>query len=252
MEKSNIYTITIINNLNAPISFTIKKWKLVLFISIFCVLFSIFACLSIAYFLIKLEDKKLQKLLVESNKKVELLTANITNKNQEIYFSDLEDSTQNRNEVKKALTEQTPFSTKGAWENYLQSQNSDENEAPILLKIQSFKPTLRRNRFTITMSIQNTSKPFKTMGGYVFVTLLNNKNEYVPLTKGEISKNGYPISYKSRVQYYLKRKTTRIKRSILIQNEEEFYTNAIVFIYSYRGNLLIKQTFSIPSSLFLE
>jgi hypothetical protein len=255
MDSTDIYTFTVIRNHGAPISFTIRRWKLVASIAIFSIFFLISAYFTLMYFLLNAEGNKLKTQLSEVTIQAEQLAKNISDRNQESFYAENETSLDSREQVKGALTTQAEFSTSGIWSNQSQNLLLNDMEAANEVEVQKFDASLRGDKLTLNIRLHNTSDPFQIIGGYVFTVLMNEDMQpaiFKSVTGGEMGENGYPVSFKSGSQYYLKRKTQRIRQRFQLENVEDYYTTATIFVFSYKGELISKQSYPLDKELFLE
>lgn len=255
MDSTDIYTFTVIRNHGAPISFTIRRWKLVATIAILSIFLLISAYFTLMYFLLNAEGNKLQNQLTEVTLQAEQLAKNISDRNQESFYAENETSLDSREQVKGALTTQSEFSTSGIWSTQTQSLLLDDMQEANAVEVQKFNTSLRGDRLTLNIRLQNTSDPFQIIGGYAFTVLINEDMQpaiYKSVTGGEMGENGYPVSYKSGSQYYLKRKTQLIRQRFQLENVEDYYTMATIFVFSYKGELISKQSYPLDKDLFLE
>jgi len=107
----------------------------------------------------------------------------------------------------------------------------------------------------LAVKIKNTSNPPEPVGGYVCITLVNNDVSpalYKSVTEGEVGDNGFPSSYKSGKPYYVKRRNSNSRFKYGLTKVNEYYTDAMVFLYSYQGTLLNRSQYSLNKEIFLE
>ena len=74
MEEQEVYTVTIVRNIGIPISFTIKRWKVIFFVVFLGLLATLIVIGSVDYFFLRLESDELLTQLDQSQKKTELLS----------------------------------------------------------------------------------------------------------------------------------------------------------------------------------
>ena len=255
MDAPNIYTITIIRNFGSPISFTIRRWKAQLFLAAFLALASYAAWEVFLHWRLKEESRELRKELSDSKKKIGMLTAQIAKYDNALYQGQGET---NSFALEETLTEQPAVKSEGVWitnrRNLLTQDIPEEKE----LEIANFSPHLRGDDLHISIRVANTSQGAKDIGGYINITLVNNDQSppiYKSATGGSLGNNGFPSTYKSGRQFQInkrrKTRTVRIK-PFRLTDADEYYTDALLLVHSYKGRLLFKRTMPLDRGIFLE
>ncbi len=256
MADKEIYTITIVRNIGIPISFTVKPGKVLFFLIAFLLLFSILVYASISYLLLHANSENINLALKESQKKVTVLMEQISKLDHDRYWGADEVKSEESAAVKSAILNQPSFSTQGFWVTD-KSTLSDEDllEGTTSAEIERFDASVKGDDLNIRIRLLNTSNPIQTIGGYIGITLRNSDRSpplFKSVSKGAIGENGYPASYKTGRQYLIKRRSSTKRFKFILTEVNEYYTDAIVFLYSYKGRLLGKQVVELKKEIFLE
>lgn len=258
MEEQDIYTITIVHNIGTPISFTVKKWKIYLSLILFTCSFLLILFGSIQYIKLHKENGELNQSLTKVQKTSELLEKQIAKSDNEHLWQNQKVSSPQKSAIQKALLDQPEFSTEGIWvtqkSNIETTDFSDERN----LVISKINTSVKGDDLVMWLRIKNLSNVKEDVGGYICVTLVNNDLSpatYKTATGGAIGEEGFPSTYKSGKEYYIRKNRSyrRYKlKSIPLVEMNEYYTDAIFFIYSYKGRLLNKQIIPLDKKIFLE
>jgi hypothetical protein len=254
-----MYTITIVRNLGIPISFTVKSWKVRFFLLLIIGLSSFVAVEAFRYLRLMDESENLRQALSESRKKIELLSTQIARYDNKLYQEEEETvKEQLPSNLETELLDQPEVNTEGAWvteRNNLLTQDLQEGTN---LEVTNLKSRVKGDDLLLSVEITNTSKQPKDVGGYINIALINNDVSppvYKSATGGSLGKNGFPSTYKSGRQYLIKAKrrtrTYRINR-VQLTEANEYYTDALLLVYSYKGRLLSKQLMPLDRKIFLE
>ena len=255
MADKEIYTIMIVRNIGIPISFTVKPAKVLFFLIVFLLLFSILVYASISYLLLHANSKNLNLALKESQKKVTVLSEQISKLDHDRYWGSEEVKSEESVTVKSAILSQPRFSTEGIWVTD-KSTLSEEDllEGTTSAEIERFDASVAGDDLNILIKLLNTSNPIQRIGGYIGITLRNSGHSpplFKSISKGAIGEDGYPASYKTGRQYLIKRRSSTKRFKFTLTEVNEYYTDAIVFLYSYKGRLLGRQVFEIKKEIFL-
>ena len=257
MDVPNIYTITIVRNLGMPISFTVKRWKVWFFLWTLLLLATYVGYETFQYLHLKEENNELQKTLSESQKKIKLLTNRIEKYDNALF--------QGQAPVKKmpsvleaTLLKQIEIENDGIWITEKSHSLTQDLQEEATLEVTKLTSRMKGDDLLMSVEISNTSKEPKDVGGYLSIALVNNDNSppiYKSATGGSLGDNGFPSTYKSDRPFLIKGKhrtrTYRINRVRLTQTNE-YYTDALLLIYSYKGRLLNKQSIPLDRKIFLE
>lgn len=255
MEEQEVYTITIVRNIGIPISFTIKRWK-VLFLFAFLVSFVVMLILgSIDYLFLRLESKNLSQQLNSFTKKNVLLSQQIKKLDHDRYWTNTIEKEKEISSTREKLIEQPEFSTDGIWVTNKPTISEDEIQEGRNVEIESFNPSVNGDTLRLTVRVKNTSNPPQVVGGYLNITLVNNDQSppvFKTATGGGVGDNGFPSSYKSGKPYYIKRRSSRSQVKFKLTDVNEYYTDAMIFLFSYKGRLLYRDQFALKKEIFLE
>lgn len=261
MNGSNFYTITIIRNIGIPISFTVKKWKLLFFILALFALIGFLCFEAFNYLKLREEGAILKTKLDNSEKKVVLLTSQIAHIDNE-QFNHQENYNQpalsgNQSLISGTVLTQPNIATEAIWvADQEKSGKNDQNETSSL-EVTKLDTRLKNDDLFLKVELTNTSAEAKPLGGYLCITLVNNDvspTKYTLATGGTLGEKGFPSTYKSGRQYLLKknRRTRSYRIKYELTEPNEYYTDAILLSYSYKGRLLNKQIIPIDRNIFLE
>lgn len=259
MEEHDIYTITIVHNIGTPISFTIKKWKvyMLLVLLIFSIILILFG--SFQYIKLHKEHNALSGTLSKVQQMSELLEKQISKSDNEYFWKDQKVTTaSNKADIQKTLLEQPDFSTEGIWVTQKSNIETTDFSEERTLVISKINTSVKGDDLVMWLRIKNLSSIKEDVGGYICVTLVNNDltpPTYRSATGGAIGEEGFPSTYKSGKEYYIRKNRSyrRYKlKSIPLVEMNEYYTDAIFFIYSYKGRLLNKQIIPLNKKIFLE
>ena len=256
MEDQALYTVTIVRNIGVPISFSIRRSRVLILLSLLILIFVIVIVGSIRFYIIQVRATEQQKQLEMINQANKLLKVQIAKKDQDFYWKNTDDSL-NPTAIETALLEQSEFSTKEIWvtkSSKLKTENTLDSGS---VKVSNFKAEVKKDQLILTASISSDTNPFKAVGGYLIITLVNSDQNpiiYKSVTGGELGKNGYPSSYKSGRIFNINKKSRpyKIRRKVSLEKAEEYYTELLFLVFSYKGSLLNKQSFQIQKEVFLE
>jgi hypothetical protein len=255
MNNSDLYTITIVRNIGIPISFTIKRRK-ILFYLILVAIISILLILGTSqYVLLKMDTLTMVQELKEVNAEKQLLAEQIKKLDHDRYWKNDEKRTTEISAVKSSLLNQPDFSTDGIWVTNRSTVSDKELQEGVTVELSKFSASVKGDDLNIGIVMQNTSSPRQAVGGYVCVTLVNNDQApplYKSVNKDELGESGYPSSYKSGSLYHISRRTSTKKMKFRLTEINEYYTDAMVFLYSYKGRLLNKKDVPLGKEIFLE
>ncbi len=255
MDEQEIYTIMIVRNIGIPISLTIKRWK-VLFLMVMLVLFAILLTVgSIDYLFLRLESKKLTKHLVDSRKKVQLLGDQIARLDHDRYWVNAVEKSKEISAVRQEIIEQPEYSTEGIWITNKPTLSEEEFQEGRFVEIDTFNASVVGDVLKLSVKTKNTSNPLQVVGGYICITLLNSDQSpplYKSVTEVEVGDNGFPSTYKKGKPYYIKRRTSTNNLKFALTDVNEYYTDAMIFLFSYKGRLLNRKQFTLNKEIFLE
>jgi len=261
MDGSNFYTVTIIRNIGVPISFTIKKWKLIFFILFLCVVIGFLFFEAFNYLKLREESTILRAKLKDTDKKVSLLSTQIANYDNEQFSKQSEFTRQSlsgeRSLIADTVLAQPQIASEAIWVSDQDSSDNKDLKENSSVEVTKLDTKLKNDDLFLKVELTNTSAEPKALGGYLCVTLINNDispPQYTLATGGILGKNGFPSTYKSGRQYLLKnnRRTRSYRIKYELSQANEYYTDAILLTYSYKGRLLNKQIIPIDRSIFLE
>lgn len=255
MDDQEVYTITIVRNIGIPISFTIKRWK-VLFLFVVLISFIILLLFgSVDYLFMRLEAKNLAIQLSESSNKNKYLSDQIAKLDHDRYWINSTEKEKEIGIVRDGLVQQPEFSTEGIWVTSKRTLSEEEYEEGRFVEIDNFRASVKGDLLRLSVKILNTSNPPQPVGGYICLTLVNNDQSpslYKSATEGEVGDNGFPSSYKAGRPYFIKRKFSTNHVKFKLTDVNEYYTDAMVFLYSYKGRLLNRNQFALKKEIFLE
>ncbi|MCP4756581.1 MAG: hypothetical protein GY866_37440 [Proteobacteria bacterium] len=256
MEDQEIYTVTIVRNIGIPISFTVRRRKILFFLVIFSLIVG-FLLYGSAYFLIlRSKTKNLATRLETSQKKVRILTDQLAKLDHDRAWKSEDIKAEEKSSVENAILTQSDFSTEGIWTTNKSTLSEEDLYEGAFVEIDRFNAVVKGDDLKITLKLVNSSRPLQAIGGYVCITLMNRDLSppiYKSVTKGAIEEeNGYPKTYKSGKHYLMKRRTSTIRLKFLLTEVNEYYTDAMVFLYSYKGRTLNKQDVALNKEIFLE
>ncbi|MDH5561484.1 MAG: hypothetical protein OEY59_11600 [Deltaproteobacteria bacterium] len=254
MENQDIYTVTIVRNIGVPISMTIRRWKIISFLVIFVLVSLLLLYGSIQFIVLYSKSTKLEERLSQSEKTAKTLSEQIAQRDQEGFVKSIKTQNENLSNVKKALLNQPEFSTEGIWISNKSGLSLENLKEGASLEINDFITQLKGNEIYLKVMLKNTSNPLQALGGYVCVTLVNNEQEepFYKSLAGPLGENGFPTSFKSGKQFFLQ-ENSKIRSSTLklaATDENKFYNQAMVFVFSYKGSLLDKATFGLNKDIF--
>lgn len=258
MEEQDIYTITIVHNIGTPISFTVKKWKVYLFLLLTAFSFLLILFGSFQYIRLHKENSEISQSLEKAQKTATVLQTQITKSDNEHFWQGQKGSTKNTDVIQKNLREQADFSTEGIWvtqKSNIATADFSNERSLIISKIHT---AVKGDDLVVWLRVKNLSKKREDVGGYISVTLVNNDltpAKYKSATGGAIGEEGFPSTYKAGKEYYIRKNRSyrRYKlKPVPLVEMNEYYTDAIFFIYSYKGRLLNKQIIPLDKKIFLE
>ena len=210
---------------------------------------------SIDYLFLRLQSKELSGKLAISTKKVNLLSDQIAKIDHDRYWIDTIEQEKQISAVRDEIIKQPEFSSKGIWITSKPTLSEEEYKEGRFVEIDSFRPSVKDDELKLTLKLKNTSNPPQVVGGYIIITLVNNDQSpplYRSVPEGEIGDNGFPSSYNSGKPYNIKRRTSTKRLKFTLTSVNEYYTDAMIFLFSYRGRLLNKDQFALKKEIFLE
>lgn len=255
MAEKEIYTITIVRNIGIPISFTVRRAKALFFLTVFFLFFALLIYASISYLLLNANTRQLETALEKSLKKATALSDQIAKLDHDRYWGSDTAQSEEREAVKSTLLKQPAFSTEGIWVTDKSTLSDEDFLEGTSAEIERFDASVKGDDLNIRIKLLNTSNPIQMVGGYICITLMNGDHSpplFKSVSKGAIGENGYPASYKTGKQYLIKRRSSTKRFKFTLTEVKEYYTDAIVFLYSYKGRLLGKQVVELKKEIFLE
>jgi hypothetical protein len=255
MEEQEIYTITVVRNIGIPISFTIKRWKVIFFTTLSAVVSVFLLAGSIDYFFLKLEANELSRQLASATKKSELLTEQLARLDHDRYWINADEKNKELAATRQAIMDQSDFSTEGIWITSKPTLSEEEFQEGMFIEVDGLNSTVNGDVLSLTVNLLNTSNPPQPLVGYISVTLVNNDQSpplYQSVGGGEVGDNGFPSSYNSGKPYYIKRQTGSSQLKFKLTSVNEYYTDALVFLFSQKGTLRNKGQYPLNKEIFLE
>lgn len=257
LEDSEIYTVTIVRNIGTPISFTVRRWKFIFLTLIALIVIGGLLYGSVNYMLLRSETGSISEKLAETQKKLDVISKQMAEVDQKRYWVSKENKETEQAEVKDNLLSQRDFSTEGIWVAGKSDLYMDQMQSGKAISIQKFSASVSGDDLRIRVSLKNTSSPSEPAGGYMIVTLINRDQlpvVYKAATGGTVGKEGFPATYKSGRIYSLKRKGKVRSYNVKykLTEADEYYTDATVFIFSFKGSLLTKKSIPLDKKIFLE
>jgi len=254
-DNNDIYTVTVVRNFGIPLSFTIAKRKvaLIAFLAALVVGFLLFAALD--YLVLRSQNAKVKHQLSIAQAKVEVLIEQARVADQKVYGAGQIDS--GRSQYKKQLTDQPEFSTQNLWEQARGSLSDEELQQGSAVDVKKFSAKVKGDLLSLAVTLENRSNPDQSIGGYLCITLVNEENSpvnYKSATGGALGEKGYPSSYKFGRQYFIKSRGGKrsIHQTLALKETNEYYTSAVLFVYSYKGTLLGRTVRRLNKSIFIE
>lgn len=255
MDELDVYTITIVRNIGIPVSFTIKRWK-VFFLFISLLLFiALLIVGSIDYLFLKLESGELENQLDSTRRKAEILSEQIAKLDHDRYWINTVEKSKEITAAREEIIEQPDFSTEGIWVTSKPTFSEEEIQEGRFVEVEAFDASVRGDLLRLTVKIKNTSNPPQKVGGYICVTLVNDDQSpilYETVTGGELGDNGFPSSYRSGRAYSISRRSSIKQLKYGLTEVNEYYTKAMIFLFSYQGRLLNRSQFDLNKDIFLE
>ena len=255
MEYQEIYTITIVRNIGIPISFTVKRWK-VLFLFVIGLIFATFLIVaSIHYLFLLSKVSEVSNKLKVSQKKEKYLVEQMARLDHDRYWKSDEIRHEEISAIKSDMLEQPEFSTEGIWITNKPTLSEEEFQEGRAVEVERFNSSVKGDILRLSVRIKNISNPPQAVGGYICLTLVNNDVSppiHKSLNEDEIGENGFPSSYKSGNLYNIKRRTGTKHMKFKLTNVNEYYTDVMVFLYSYQGRLLNRHNVALKKEIFLE
>lgn len=255
MSDPEIYTITIVRNIGIPISFTVKRTKALFYLSLILLLIAVLIIASVNYLLLHAKTENLARELENSREKAAILSAQISKLDHNRYWGNGSAKSEEREAVKSTLLKQPAFSTGGVWVTERSTLSDEDFLEGTSAEIERFDAAVKGDDLNIRIKLLNTSNPIQAVGGYVCITLMNADHSpplFKSVSKGAIGENGYPASYKTGRQYLIKGRSSTKRFKFTLTEVNEYYTDVIVFLYSYKGRLLGKQVIELKKEIFLE
>jgi hypothetical protein len=255
MDEQDIYTITIVRNIGIPISFTVKRWKVMFLMALFAMLLILLLVGSVDYFFLRLESEGLTHQVTESTMKSDLLAEQLARLDHDRYWVNSAEKTKEIAKTKEEIIDQPEFSTEGIWITSKPTLDEEDFQEGRFVEVDTFRSSVKGDLLRMTVKLKNTSNPPQVVGGYVCITLVNNDQSptlYQSVTEGAVSENGFPSSYISGKKYFIKRKTSTSRLNFKLTKVNEYYTDAMVFLYSWKGTLLNKSEYVLDKEIFLE
>ena len=260
MDSPDIYTITIVRNIGIPISFTVKRWKIFFFFTVFLVATILIGFQIFQHLQIKTTSEDLLRKLAEAEKTVSVLSDQIARRDNAKYHEEGHSAAKSGEHLKHKLVKQPDLDVEpaGGWITDQNAYTYMDLQEEAHLEISSLTTKIEGDDLFVKVKLQNNSKTPVAVGGYLFVSLINNDRNppvYRSATEGLLGENGFPYNYKSGKQYYLgKNRTSRTYtlNKIPLTEVNEYYTDALLLLYSYKGRLISKQTLQLDKKIFLE
>lgn len=255
MNNNDVYTITIVRNIGIPVSFTIKRKKIAFYLILLGLITVLLIFGSSQYILLRLDSTNLSKQLNEVNAAKQLLVERIKKLDHDRYWKNEEKRATEISAVKEAILDQPDFSTEGIWVTNRSTISEEELREGVDAELSKFNASVKGDDLNIRIVMKNSSSPHQAVGGYVCVTLVNNDLAppvFKSVNKDNLGENGYPSSYKSGKLYHISRRTSTKKMKFRLTEINEYYTDAMVFLYSYKGRLLNKKDVALSKEIFLE
>ena len=207
------------------------------------------------------ESSILRAKLENSDKKVSLLSSQIAHFDNEQFGKQSEfvqpSLTGEQSLIADTVLAQPQIASEAIWISDQDLSGSMELKENSSIEVTKLDTKLKSDDLFLTVELTNTSVEAKALGGYLCVTLINNDispPQYTLATGGTLGENGFPSTYKSGRQYLLKnnRRTRSYRIKYELSQPNEYYTDAILLTYSYKGRLLNKQIIPIDRNIFLE
>jgi len=256
MAAPEVYTVTVVRNIGTPVSFALKRRKILYLLIIFIMVLGFLLYGTLNYLFLRTQTQELREQLIRSQDKVKILSQQIAKLDHDRYWKNEETRDDERSAVRSAILKQPEFSTEGIWITDKSTLTEEDLQEGTSAEIDRFDAELKGDDLNLTLRLVNTSSPLEVVGGYLFVTLVN-RDHSPPLfksatQKGNLGENGYPLSYKLGEQYLLKGATSTKTISFRLTEVNEYYTEVIVFLYSYKGRLLSRRVMALQKEVFLE
>ena len=254
-DTKEIYTITVVRNFGVPLSFTIEKRKVALMAFIAALIAGFLLYAAVDYLVVRAQNSNVKHQLSIAEEKMTALTHQVQTLDQKYYASS--QAGQGLALYKKQLSDQQEIRTQNLWEQTKGSLSVEELQEGTAVDIDKVLPKVKGDTLSIKVTLVNQSNPDQAIGGYLCITLVNedtNPIGYKSATGGPLGKQGYPSSYKQGRQYFIKNKGAKrsVHQSLSLKNTNEYYTSALIFVYSYKGTLLNRSEHSLDKAIFLE
>ncbi|MDT8448393.1 MAG: hypothetical protein RRB13_15980 [bacterium] len=254
-DKKEIYTVTIVRNFGIPLSFTIEKRKVGILTVLAAVIAGLLLYASIDYLVVRAQNRKMRHQLIQSDEKMSQLSQQVRELDQKYYAAGQEGA--GRRLLKDSLAKQEELSTADIWDQRSSGLSFEEIQEGSAVEVAQLKAEVIGDQLELSVSMSNRSNPDQPVGGYLCITLANEDQAptlYVSATGGPLGEKGFPSSYKQGRQYFLKAKGNKktITQNLALKEANEYYTHAMVFIYSYKGTLLNRSAHPLDKAIFLE
>ena len=254
MEQDNkeIYTVTIVKNYGRPFSFTIGKRRLAGLSLLLLIAAGLFLYASFDYLVLRAQNKRVGRQLELASERLSELNKQISAIDSK-YFAQAENN--GKTLLKDRLLNQADLSTENLW---AEGQTPDlEMAEGVAVEVGDFKAAVQSDKLKLEVKLINQSTPDQSLGGYLSVTLVNEDKDpvvYKTVTGGPLGDKGFPASFKSGVDFFIKTKgsSRAVKLSLALGGADEYYTHAMVFVYSFKGSLLTRSTHRLNKGIFTE
>ncbi|PCI28852.1 MAG: hypothetical protein COB67_05420 [SAR324 cluster bacterium] len=257
MNLDNLYTVTIVRNVGIPISFTVRRWKAI-FLLMVCFFFVCFlAAGSIYFLLLRAETQKLETDLASTKTQFEVLSRQLLEKDRKHYLESPEQGLVEQAAIKAEMLKQPAFTTEGMWVKKESGISLDQVQTGAVVEVARFSSSVKGDNFTIRVKLKNIAIPSQLVGGFLMITLVNRDQSpvlYKAAIGGSLGKDGFPSSYRSGRQFQLSRKASSrtITHKFKLQEADEYYTDVLIFVNSYKGSPLARQSIPLDRKIFLE
>ncbi len=256
MEEQDIYTITIVRNIGIPISFTVKRWKVFFILGALVVFAALLLVGSIDYIFLRSKTDDLSKQLELSQDKVKVYRKQIAKTDHDRYWSDPNAKTNEISAVKSDILEQPEFSTEGIWITNKPTISEKDYQEGRAVEVNQFRASVKGDVLRLSIKIKNISNPPQPVGGHLCLTLVN-QDQSPPIYKSvegvELGDNGFPLTYKKGSYFHIQKQRDRSSYAKFnLTKVNEYYTDAMIFLFTYQGRLLSRHKVALKKEIFLE
>ena len=244
MRVQNTFTLILSKNYGPPVRWHTAVWRVYLAVSVAALVASLLLLLSFLYLVtyprLRSQQQELEQLRQENSGLMQQIGA----VNSEAYL---------RKQSRYALQLPQDFSDGAEALSASITLSGDEDSYVPPFRVSSLTVKIDRRKVEAAFDVVRWAEKSRVRGGYLFIVFENRDAQprtFATSARGDLNAEGFPQFYKTGRLVTRIRNTATFREKVDRGGAEGYYTHVSLYLFSFRGALLVRERFSLDNSWF--